>query len=153
MNIMFVCTGNICRSAMADWMMKKLAKDHKREDIKVFSSGVCALDGDHATQNAIFAAREYDVEWKEHRAINVRRTNMKDMNYIFGMTTSHKYELIQMYPELKDKIYTLKEFINLKDNKQAKDIDIEDPWGYDLFIYRKCATQIYDCLEKLIKYI
>lgn len=146
MKIMFICTGNICRSAMADWLLKKKLEQNNITNIGVYSSGIYAIDGDVSPYEAIEVMEEYGVELKKHRATNIRRSNIKDMDIILCMTISHKRDLIYMYPELKKKIYTLKEYV--KDDKNG--IEIKDPWGYDLVTYRFCVAEIDACLDKLI---
>lgn len=145
---MFICTGNICRSAMADGLMKKLVMDNNK-DIVVYSCGIYAEDGDMATYNAIEAIKEYGVDLREHRATNINNSQIEDMDIILCATTSHKNTVIRMYPELKDKVYTMKEYADFDKN----DLDIPDPWGYDIETYRFCASTINKCLEKIIKKI
>lgn len=149
MKIMFICTGNICRSAMADWLFKKKLEQNNITNIEVYSSGIYAIDGDVSPYEAIEVMEEYGVELKKHRAINIRRSNIKDMDIILCMTLSHKRDLLYMYPELKEKIYTLKEYV--KDDKNG--IEIKDPWGYDIVTYRFCAAEIDACLDKLIEIV
>lgn len=143
--IMFICTGNICRSAMADALMKKMAKD-KNKEIDVYSCGIFAQDGDMPTYNAVEAMKEYNVELKNHRATNIRNSKIEDMDIILCATVSHKNNVISMYPELTNKIYTIKEYAGFDKN----DLDIPDPWGYDIETYRFCASTINKCLEKII---
>ncbi len=147
MKIMFICTGNICRSAMAHWLLEKMKDD---KNIEVYSSGIYAEDGDESTYNAIEAMKEYDVNLKSHRATNIRNSNIKDMDLILCMTRSHKMAVIQMYPELSHKVYTLKEYTNYR---VEDTIDIKDPWGYDLETYRFCAAEIYECIKILLEKI
>ena len=152
MKIMFICTGNICRSAMADWLLKKKLKDLKRQDIQVYSSGIYAYDGDISTWEAKEVMKEYEVDLKEHRATNIRNSNIKEMDLILCATKSHKIAVLDIYPELKEKVYTMKEYVGY--NRENHDrIDIKDPWGYDIETYRSCAAEIDECLELLIKKI
>lgn len=146
MKIMFICTGNICRSAMAHWLLKKKLEERNIKNVEVYSSGIYALDGDLSTDEAIEVMEEYGVDLKKHRATKVQNSNIKDMDIILCMTLSHKRDLIYMYPELKEKIYTLKEYV--KDEKNG--VEIRDPWGYDIVTYRFCASEIDACLDKLI---
>jgi len=67
------------------------------------------------------------------------------------MTWSHKNMVIQMYPELIDKVYTFKEYVNY--DETGRNIDIKDPWGYDIEVYRFCASEIEKCINKLTKII
>lgn len=149
MKIMFICTGNICRSAMAHWLLKKKLEERNIKNVEVYSAGIYADSGDMSTHEAIEVMEEYGVDLKKHRATKVQNSNIKDMDIILCMTLSHKRDLIYMYPELKEKIYTLKEYV--KDEKNG--VEIRDPWGYDIVTYRFCASEIDACLDKLIEII
>ncbi len=151
MKIMFICTGNICRSAMAHKLMEKKIKDNNIKNIEVYSCGIFAENGDNPTYNAIEVTKEYDVDLKSHRATNIRNSKIEEMDLILCATMSHKYSVIQMYPKLADKIYTLKEYVN--EDSENKDLDIKDPWGYDIEIYRFCIAEIDRELDKLIEKI
>ena len=145
MKIMFICTGNICRSAMAHWLLEKMKED---KDMQVYSCGVYAQEDDEPTYNAIEVMKEYEVDLKNHRATNIRNSEIRQMDLILCMTKSHKDIVIQMYPELKDKVYTLKQYTKYK---TKEGLDIKDPWGYDIVVYRFCATEIYECIKILLK--
>lgn len=149
MKLMFVCTGNICRSAMADWMMKDKIKKRNIKNIEVFSSGIYAQNGDTPTYEAIETMKEKNIDLKKHRATNTLNSNINEMDLILGMTQSHKNELIYLYPNLKDKIFTLKEYVNYK-KEGHNNINIKDPWGFDIETYRACSAEIEECLNLLI---
>lgn len=144
--IMFICTGNICRSAMAEGLMKKLVNDNNK-NVVVYSCGIYAEDGDMATYNAIEAIKDYGVDLREHRATNIQNSQIEDMDIILCATVSHKNTVIRIYPELKDKVYTMKEYAGFDTN----DLDIPDPWGYDIETYRFCASTINKVLNKIIE--
>ena len=55
--------------------------------------------------------------------------------------------VIGMYPKLKEKVFTMKEFVS---DGNSKDLDLKDPWGYDIEIYRYCAKEIYEIVNKII---
>ena len=143
--IMFVCTGNICRSAMADKLLAKRVSEEKM-DIEIYSCGTFAEQGDYPTTEAIEVMQEYDVDMKVHRATNIRKSNIQQMDLILCATTSHKNMVLQLYPNLQGKIYTMKEYVGDTENG----IDIPDPWGFDLTIYRICAAEINKIIEKII---
>lgn len=132
---------------MAHGIMEKLIKENNI-DAKVYSCGVYAEDGDYATYNAVEAASEYGADISNHRATNIRESKIEEMDLILCATTSHKQSVIYLYPSLKSKVFTIKEYAKL--DKDGQDMDIKDPWGYDEFVYRKCASQINECLEKII---
>ena len=148
MKIMFICTGNICRSAMAHWLLEKEKKD---KNIEVYSCGVYAEEGEQPTFNAIEVMKEYDVDLKQHRATNIINSNMEEMDLILCMTNSHKRSVLEMYQNLKNKVYTLKEYTEYK--KEENSLDVKDPWGYDIEIYRFCAAEIYNCIQILLEKI
>jgi protein-tyrosine-phosphatase len=144
--VMFICTGNICRSAMAQAMLEKKVND-KHKSIVVYSCGIFAETGDFPTYNAIEAMEEYKIDLTKHKATNIRDSEIKDMDLILCATMSHKLNVLNMYPELKEKIYTIKEYADFPEN----DLDIKDPWGYDIEIYRFCASEIDKCLDIIIE--
>ena len=142
MKIMFICTGNICRSAMAHKMLEK-------NILKYIHVEYFRKIGDVPTYEGIDVMREYGIDLSKHRATNIRNSNIKDMDIILCATSSHKNNVISMYPELKEKVYTMKEYARY----DKKDIDIKDPWGYGIAIYRMCAAEIEDCIDKYLKNI
>ena len=151
MNIMFICTGNICRSAMAHALCEKKIKDLNKQNIKVFSSGIYAETGDTPTYNAIETMEEYEINLRNHRATNIKTSNINDMDLILCATNSHKIGVLDMYPNLQDKVFTMKEYVNF--DKENNDINIKDPWGYDIETYRFCAAEIDKCLDLLLQKI
>ncbi len=149
--IMFVCTGNICRSAMAHHYCQKRVYDLKREnEIVVSSCGTSALNGDKSTQAAITVMKKYDVDLTNHRATSMFDIDLENYDLILCMTEQHKYNLLAFFPKLKDKVFTLKEYVLGKD---IKNVDIDDPWGYGIEIYDACAKEIVYCVDKLLEMI
>lgn len=144
MKIMFICTGNICRSAMAHRMLEKRAKEENK-NIEVYSCGVYAINGDVPTYEGIEVMREYGIDLSKHRATNIRNSGIEDMDVILCATNSHKNNVIAMYPALKEKVFTIKEYAGYRDN-----LDIKDPWGYGIETYRMCVSEIEDCINKMI---
>lgn len=147
-SILFVCTGNICRSAMAHHYMQKKVKDLGiQNEFLIDSCGIMAYTGDISTQNAKNAMKQYGVSLDDHRAKNISDINLDFYDYIITMTLSHKENIIYMYPKIKDKVYTLKELVNNNTN----DLNVSDPWGYDISTYKLCASQIVELVDKLIE--
>lgn len=148
MKIMFVCTGNTCRSAMAEGLAKKEIVE-KNLNIDVCSAGISAATGENASYNTIAVLKEYNVDMLFHKSTNILESKINDMDLILCMTNKHKQILISAYPNLKEKIYTLKEFCGF--NTDSTDTDISDPWGYDINTYRLCCAEISFCIDKLIE--
>ena len=78
MKIMFICTGNICRSAMADWLLKKKLEELEIKNIEVYSSGTNAFTGDRPTEEAIEVMKEYEVDLRKHKATNMIESKIKE---------------------------------------------------------------------------
>lgn len=150
MKIMFICTGNICRSAMAEGMMRKLVQEQNKE-AEVYSCGIYAETGDYATYNAVEAASKYDADISNHRATNIRDSKIEEMDVILCATISHKQSVLYLHPELEGKVFTMKEYAKL--DKNGQDMDIKDPWGYDMDVYENCAKEIKECLDIIINKI
>lgn len=146
--IMFVCTGNICRSAMAHgYMQKKINDNYNKDNYLISSYGTYASVGEKSTNNAILAMKNYDVNLENHRATSIRDIDIENYDLILCMTTKHKVDILNLYPKLSNRLYTLKEYVN--DNIEYKDID--DPWGLSLQVYNYCAKEIVENVDRLIK--
>ena len=151
MKIMFICTGNICRSAMAQWLLKQKLDDKEIKNVEVYSCGVYAQDGDIPTWEAKRVMMdEYSIDMNKHRATNIVNSNIKEMDLILCATSRHKRDVLRIYPELEGKVFTMKEYVGY-DREYHDKIDIKDPWGYDIETYRSCIAEIDECLELLIK--
>ena len=135
---------------MAHGMMEKLIKKNNI-DATVYSCGVYAETGDYATYNSIEAMKYYDIDISNHRATNIRESKIEEMDLILCATTSHKQSVLYLYPNSNKKVYTMKEYAKL--DKDGQDMDIKDPWGYDMNVYENCAKEIKECLDKIIEKI
>ena len=138
MNILFVCTGNTCRSAMAAAIMNKIAMETGL-DVRIDSAGIFACEGQRASENAVIAAAEMGADLSEHRSKQINEELISASDIILTMTEAHKQMLL---PLAKDKVYTLLEYASL-------DGDVKDPYGGDLDVYRECAGEIYSALLKI----
>ena len=133
---------------MAAAIFKKRLEEKKINNIEVYSCGIYAEDGQAAMYTAIAAMDKYDIDLKNHKTTDIRNSNIKDMDIILCTTKSHRDMVKQMYPDLCNKIYTIKEYVNYDGTGQ--DLNIPDPWGYDLETYLFCAKQMSDCINILI---
>lgn len=106
--ILFVCTGNTCRSPMAEALLRKMAEEEGLE-IEVKSAGLSAFDGAEASQYAIEALKEKEIVLN-HQAKMVDQSLIEWADLIFTMTRHHKQALIQHYPESADKVFLVKEY-------------------------------------------
>ncbi len=142
MNILFVCTGNTCRSPMAAVLMDKIAVE-KNLNVRIDSAGIFAAAGQRASANAVKAVGEMGADLSEHVSKPITRELLDKSDVILAMTEEHK-RLLQT--EAGDKVYTLCEYAGTEGS-------VSDPYGGDLDVYRACARQIYGALIKICEKI
>jgi len=135
--ILFVCTGNTCRSPMAEAILKS----KKIDGLEVKSAGIYASTGSEASAHAKKVLDDHDIE-HNHSSSMLNRDSVQWADLILTMTSSHKNAILQQYPDSAGKVFTLKEFTG---EKYA--VDVVDPFGGNLAIYQETFLE----LDKLIK--
>lgn len=135
---------------MAHGYMQKKVYDLKKENEYMISScGTNAINGESATYNAINAMQKYGVDISKHRATHIEDSNIKDYDLIFTLTENHKRIILEKYPSLNNKVFTLKEYVNTKEKYK----NIDDPWGLDINVYNSTAKEIVESVDKILEMI
>lgn len=108
MRILFVCTGNTCRSPMAEGMLRKLAQE-RGLTLEAQSAGVAASEGVSMSIHAASVLKDQGIkDVITSKPLRAEHTQWADL--ILTLTEAHKYRVIQTFPETADKVYALKEF-------------------------------------------
>ncbi|MCA1032112.1 low molecular weight protein arginine phosphatase [Bacillus timonensis] len=144
-NILFVCTGNTCRSPMAEALLKYKKKD----ELHVRSAGVFANQGSEASYQTVQVLNEEGIP-NQHRSSLLSEEHVKWATYILTMTTSHKQLINSQYPEAREKTFTLKEFVQ---EPAGYNLDISDPFGGSVKLYRETFKEMTTLIDALIKKI
>ena len=133
MKSLCVCTGNICRSPMAEGIFRKMMQERGLEGkVLCQSAGLSAVEGDPVSENAVLACREIGVDISEHTARRISGEELPVWDLYFPMSKTHGYILAQAgVPQTK--IYIPKYSA--------------DPFGQDLEVYRECRDKLKSQLE------
>ncbi|MGO1468527.1 MAG: low molecular weight protein arginine phosphatase [Tissierella sp.] len=146
MNILFVCTGNTCRSPMAEGILKKITIE-KDLDVDSRSAGIFASGGSSANENAILAMQDIGIDIEHHVSKNISDELIDSSDLILTMTMGHKDLLIERYPKKRYKIFLLNEYAF------GQEKDIKDPYGRDKLEYDKSRDEILKAVEKIYGHI
>lgn len=138
MNILFVCTGNTCRSPMAAAIMERLCIENAI-DANIESAGLFAQDGEPASEEAVEAVKKYGVDLSHHLSQQITDELIQKSDLIITMTDAHKM-ILQDVAE--SKTATVCELAGIDD-------EIEDPYGGDLEDYIETADTLYIALTQI----
>ncbi|MFN6129557.1 MAG: Sua5/YciO/YrdC/YwlC family protein [Planctomycetota bacterium] len=137
--VLFVCTGNTCRSPMAAALMRKKIQDKFQSEfdpqslpIVVASAGVSAFGGDPASHGALEAIRGYGCSLDQHQSTQLNSRLVEQSDLILAMGQRHRSVIVAQWPEVASKVHLI----------AADGSEISDPFGGPLDVYQRCAEQL-----------
>lgn len=147
--LLFVCTGNTCRSPLAAALTVSALQESKITDWSVDSAGLAAHAGSPASNGSQKVAAELGLDLSAHAAKPFTPELLASADLVLTMTTSHKAVLTRVAPHRADKIFSITEFL-------GEDGEVPDPYGGSLLVYRQTARRLHEFVsllaEKLKEY-
>ena len=142
MRVLFICTGNTCRSPMAEGYFQSLVDRDGANDIEVLSAGTFAGDGEPASSHSLLSMRKMGIDISNHHSTALSRELLDSADIIVTMTESHKTHVGSLSPKALAKTRLMGE---LSSDKK----DVSDPFGGDADIYDSCIQSMIPSLNAL----
>jgi RpiB/LacA/LacB family sugar-phosphate isomerase len=146
--ILFVCTGNVCRSPMAEGIFRQAVQG--RGEYQVLSAGLGAAEGQPPSAYAVQAVRELGIDISGLRSQMLTTELVEQADYIFGMTHNHIDTVMALHPQAAEKTFLMREFDETLDTFEK---DISDPIGGSYEVYLNCRDQLEQGIVSLLGFI
>lgn len=145
LHVLIICSGNSCRSPMAEGLLKKLLVDKNIPGVEVRSAGTMTGGGSPATEFSILACREAGIDLSSHRSTPISHRLISWADIILCMENYHVATVLNLLPSGSPRTHLIGEFGLPEDS-----LEIPDPVGLSLAHYRHCRDRLCECLEGLV---
>lgn len=148
MNILFVCSGNVSRSFLAEALLRSELRALRVEDVSVSSAGLYAFPGSPPDPQMTAYLSSMGVSIEPHEARQISKKELDWADLILVMERRHEADLEKLWPEAKPKVQLLGEFV-----AGGWEDDILDPFGNSPYHYRLAQSQITLAVKSLAKWL
>ncbi len=144
--ILFICTGNTCRSVMAEALMRRLWQQYGDDrELIISSAGLSPVEKKSSLHVRELLARE-KISVESHIPCRITKSQVGEARLILVMEEYHRQRVLDLYPNAADKIYLLKEFAGIT----GENMDIEDPYGGSRATYSRILEEIREAVKQVV---
>lgn len=149
--VLFVCSGNTCRSPLAEALLKKAVSEDPqlKDQVVVSSCGTTTHEKDFVNFKAVEAGKKLGVNLEGFQSRQFTPDGAEKFDAIIGMTTAHRDIIAERFPELADKTYAIYEYTT----GERDCMNVKDPYGCDEEVYDRVAKELESLVSLMLPVI